>query len=759
SSYLVARRVVDFFSASAWEWAGICKGMLPAQQPPDRSYSITDNTDLPETEFVLEDFKLCPEELSFLIGEPLENRGEQNEYIKRISESFNGNLSMMIEAGTGTGKTIGYLLPGVKWALENKKTLIVSTKTKTLQQQILEKDIPVVKGLLDRHDLKVVKVQGRNNYLCIRKMERMLADIDLWDDFESKYARLFYYSLDKLSDIADVTAIPSWLKRDNATITGMLNVVCADAASCMQSRCINYNECHYFRMIRSALQAQVLIVNHSLVMNWPVHLQKGERIIFDEAHNLEREATSASTLSVGTESLDGLLNTLYEPEHGRGILFMLKKQNIEIPSPGYITALIDTVREDEIQIQSYAKDLFYSVLNSVGKKPGNEWSEDLIVFSPAMSSGMYDLMKFGEWKVFADSLVDLGVNLKKISEYITELDRNSLENTEYPLLLLSLQEKIDEQVLFLNDLAALSARDLNADKFVYWVSWHDGKFLWSVSRAFIDVGAVLAENVYGDYLSSIFTSATLNAGKISLAPNIGFDHIEGRIYSDQTVTVDSPFDYKNNSALCFLNNTCAPWERNFIADLSGFIKSIADMLGGKTLILFSSLKRMNACYSTLVESMEPEGYKILKQGHGGDIVDYFVSEPKAVLLGSESFGEGLDIRGEDLSCVILERMPVVIKDPVYIAREELYKSRTGKSPYTGFELPQRLLKLRQWSGRLIRSKTDKGVVIVYDNWFSRQNDGIKKIVAEAMQPMPVAVSSQREMLNWIRKRYEDWGYL
>ena len=167
---------------------------------------------------------------------------------------------------------------------------------------------------------------------------------------------------------------------------------------------------------------------------------------------------------------------------------------------------------------------------------------------------------------------------------------------------------------------------------------------------------------------------------------------------------------------------------------------------------------MNLCFNELATLLSPKGYKVLKQGMGGDVIEYFMSEEKAVLLGSETLGEGLDIKGEKLSCVILERMPVMMRTPLYLAREDLYRKVIGKDPYQWFELPQRLLKLRQWSGRLIRSNTDKGAVVVFDKWFMTQRQEIKQEVINAMSPMPVEMCTPTELIERMKDKYLEWGY-
>jgi len=250
----------------------------------------------------------------------------------------------------------------------------------------------------------------------------------------------------------------------------------------------------------------------------------------------------------------------------------------------------------------------------------------------------------------------------------------------------------------------------------------------------------------------------MSAGGKSIASEIGFDRLSDRLTNADLISISSPFDYKSNSLMFFMKDSSDVWQKHFIQDLSQSIADTVELLNGKTLVLFSSLKRLYAAYDHLVKNLAPKGFKILRYNLGSDVVNYFMTEPRAVLLGSESFGEGLDIRGEKLSCVILERMPVNMRTPIYLSREDLYKSKHRGSHYTGFDIPQRIMKLRQWSGRLIRSKTDKGVVIVYDKWFSVQPDNVKQMIVNAVAPMPVAMVSKKDLVNTISSKYKDWGY-
>ena len=761
--YLVAKRLTEYFLPEEWFWSSFVGGILPHEPPTQKPFQDSDDTiehvrsSGPKT-FAFSQFKVDAEEVSSLIKSPMEERLGQKEYIKQIADSFNSDSSIMIEAGTGIGKTLGYLLPSVRWAIDNSGVVVVSTKTKMLQHQVLENDMPKAKDLLGIKDLKAVKVQGRNNYLCVRKMDRFFSGVELTDSFETKFSKLFFFALDHLSAVADFTRIPSWIMRNFPHVSRMLGVLCADTSSCLQVKCSYYKECHYFKMVKEAKKSKILVANHSLVMNWPSHLPQGDKIVFDEAHNLISEAIEATTIKVDGGTLKNIVFVMDDGSGSKGVITELRKLRVREDLIAKISMMSSSMADADLRFTDVFSRLFARIAQRNNKPTVQEYSEKYVLYSPTIVKGNYNLSEMDEWKesiryvsaLYNDSDV-LGLCLKESSTFV--------KDDEYKMILLSICEKIDElKVLCEGVLKIYSDSAIPKEDLVYWVSWDAKRIEWQIARSFMDIGGVLATKVYSNYSSCVFTSATLKTGKTSLAKELGFNEIQGRVVSDDVIAIPSPFNYKDHSCLFFMKETLNPNDPLFIKHLSSMVAGVAQLLGGRTLVLFSSIKRMNACFSELALQLSSKGFKVLKQDMGGDIIGYFMSEKNVVLLGSETLGEGLDIKGESLSCVIMERMPVMMRTPLYVAREDLYKKTKNSNSYMGFDLPQRLLKLRQWSGRLIRSNSDKGVVVVYDNWFVRQRPEMQKEVVDAMLPMPVEVSSYSEIVQRMKEKYIEWDY-
>ncbi len=759
---LVAKRLLSYFSVNEWSWADLISGIMPSQTPkyiPSAKNSNGAKEYSKAGELRLTQFKVDAEHLYSLVRAPLEQRAGQKIYMEEICDSLNNNSSAMIEAGTGIGKTLAYLLPSVNWAISNSAQVLISTKTKMLQNQIMEKDVPLAKQLLGLKNLNAVKVQGRNNYLCVRKMDRFFSDIDLSDDIEGKFSKLFFFALDKLSDLADFTKIHPWTLKNYPTIKRSLGVLCAESSNCMQSRCEYYEDCHYFRMVRSARSADLLVVNHSLILNWPAHLPKGEKIIFDEAHNLNSEATAATSVLLDSSVLSSLSFIIHDDEKNRGITTELKKMDIDGDAIEKVESVSRRLKLFEAQITELYRKLFYTVCSLAKKRISPDYPERFILYSPTMIYGQYGLAKTREWHDCALCFAEL-LGVMDETELLLKDLISRIEDKEYAMIVESVVERVAEHKTLLQKTVAIASSEMMDDDNVLWVSWSEKNLYWELGKAFVDVGGILAEKVYPNYSSCIFTSATLRAGKNSLANEIGFDRLNGKLLSDEVVVIPSPFDYKQHSRAFFLSDAFHPnqEESRFISQLVGIVTSVAEMLGGRTLVLFSSIKRMNQCHELLVKQLVPNGFKVLKNNMGGDVVSYFMNEEKAVLLGSETFGEGLDIKGDKVSCVILERLPVIQPSPIHNARSDIYKNSTGKNPMEGFDLPYRLLKLRQWAGRLIRGTEDKGTVIVCDKWYANQKKELQNCVKEALDPMPIELLTSYELPIRVRNCYKDWGY-
>lgn len=727
--YSVARRILDYFSEEEWGWARIVSDNIKVV--PD-SKKVSKENKLKSQKLDIFDYKISYENIINLMSQHfndtkngLEDREEQKEYIKHIVDSFNKNESIIIEAGTGIGKTLGYLLPASVYSLETGKTVIVSTKTKALQEQIMEKDLSKVHMVLSKK-LKVVKTQGRQNYICVKKIDRFLSDINMFDDFEFKYTKLFYYSLYKILDVADLMLIPGAIERKYSYISSIKSTICSVPSNCLQSRCSHYNDCHYFKMVKEARNANLIIANHSLIMNWPQHLPKGERIIFDEAHSLEKEATETTNLTL---SLDSIKNLVFNLDDDKGVL---RHKNLNKENLKNIKEICKDIISLALANSQCFEELFDFYVSLSKKRVDKTYSTDAILFSKNYPQGEYGVFKF--WDKCNDNFILLSDHYNKL---ITLLKILEISDEELKIILGNIIEKTEEELKLMKQVINYYENP-NSSGYVFWARFSWQKSSWEITRSFTDVGSFLSSTIYPKYESIVFTSATLKEDYNLLIKEIGYDKVKNK-YSDEIVCIGSPFDYKNNSRMFFL----VPGINLFKDDqksLIEYIVNISSLLNGRTLCLFTSIKRMLSVYSKVADILYPKGFNLYHQKMSLDVVKDFKQDKKAILFGVETFAEGLDIEGDNLVCVIMERMPDInsIREPIYREKHATYG--------TDYIISQRILKFRQWAGRLIRSKKDKGAIFVLDNWFSRQNQDVKNKVIKSIVPMPVEIINDKDTL-------------
>jgi ATP-dependent DNA helicase DinG len=751
--YFVAKRLLSYFKEKEFLWTSIIKNNIK-NSLTKKDKLVEDKIDIEEETREKKDYVLNEKELLSFLKEPLEDRPQQKEYMRHIVKCLNSDSSIMIEGGTGIGKTIAYLLPCSIWSYNTDQITVVSTKTKTLQQQIIEKDIPKIKQITGLKNIKAFKVQGRNNYLCIRKLDRFFADINLFDDFETKYTKLFFYSVDKLSSLVDLTSIPTIVKRKYPYIESMMYALCSDHFSCPGKKCINYKDCHYFKMVKEAKKSQILIANHALVMNWPKHLPHGNKIIFDEAHNLEKEAWKARSRSVGFRELKDLAMLMGYQDKKKGLIHELEKNNCEI-------SVIDEIKLNINKIANLSESIFINLfkifeerINGFNKAPS--YNKNALLYSRSNPKGENNFVSSKLWPNFLEDLICLSESLGKLKNIFKDIAENKILDEEYLMILDSINEKISDYIFISNEIKKASALDYDKKNLIFWASINIERKTWSLSAAFLNVGERLLKDTYIKYSSNIFTSATLDDPSKSNLKGLSFNDILSK-YDNDIVSVGSPFDYENNAEIIFLKPGFNIWKTEEQHSVANTIINIASLLKGKILNLFTNKNRMENIYTRVSEFLSDKGYNVLKQGLGSDNIDIFSKENKSILFGTDRLAEGLDVKGKSLSCVLIERMPDMMQDIFFKAKFNDYLYNEGGS-LNSFKLPKRILKLRQWSGRLIRGKEDKGVVIICDDWFNKQSVNVKNTIIRAFRPMKVKQIDVKDLLDYLKEKYKNWGY-
>lgn len=655
-----------------------------------------------------------------------EYRQEQEEMAQYIQDAINEDRKIIVEAGTGTGKTLAYLIPSIKWAVTNKKKVIIATNTINLQEQLLLKDIPLAKSII-KDEFSYVLVKGRNNYVCKRLFNELVLGKSI--DIET-------FSMEAREQIEYI------LKWGNKTKTGdkaelpfevypdVWELVQSTTELCLGKKCPYRKECFYMKTRMEKMEADILISNHHVFFadlnvraetdfdSEYLILPRYDMVIFDEAHNVESVARSYFSVEVSKISFTRLLNRIYQKKNKKKkeksalirVEDTVDEKNLE-DSEQYIY-LLNTLKEEISILQNIGDEYFDEIRKIYETNTEAPIKKSLNNFEMTKSRFLENLREKKD--IFQGKLADF---LNLMMSFNNVIDGEKDKNPE----VINFNNHLKMFKAYIDSFKFINS--FEDDNYIYWLDINSKRTNVILTATPLNIAQKLSTVLFDNLDRLVFASATI-------VVNGNFNYFKKSLGLDEEDCIEaiikSPFDYDEQMSVYIPSDIQDSENINaFVSDASKFILNILLKTNGKAFILFTSYTMLNQIYYSISKKLKDKGFEVFLHGDKprSQIIKEFKEAENPILFGTTSFWEGVDVQGENLSNVIITKLPFLVPtDPVVSAISKKIEEDGGNS-FMDFQLPEAIIKFKQGVGRLIRKKTDSGNIFILDNRILKKRYG------------------------------------
>ena len=636
-----------------------------------------------------------------------EHRPQQVSMATAVAEAFNQKQHLLVEAGTGTGKSIAYLVPAFQWAEQNQQRVVISTNTLNLQDQLIHKDVPDLNQALSKQYYAAV-LKGRGNYLCPRRFNALRS--------------LGPHNPEEMRVLAKLLL---WLAQGGSGERSELNLPMGEMAvwsrlsaendDCSLEACASHTggRCPYYKARLAADSAHVIIVNHALLL---ADIAVGSRVIpeyeyliVDEAHHLESATTQGLSFKVSEFEVKRVFRDLGTQRRGllRQIID-LARRTLPPDGQGQVENVIATTAERVEECASGATILFERLNelleNQRDGKPVGPYGQQLRILPATRTLPDWESVEIA-WENFREPLATIASTLNDLADDLESLQPTEGDATDTLAVAMRIVRRSLAEIY-----SQVENLIFEPDPMViYWIELSSQESRLTLHAAPLEIGPLVERYLWHEKESVIMTSATLTTGG-------EFDFIRRRLFANDAdeLALGSPFDYETSTLLYLITDIPEPVERtSYQRAVESGLMHLLKATGGRGLILFTSNQQLQTTARAISEPLAQAGIQVYQQSSGASrhaLLEGFRASKNAVLFGTRSFWEGVDVPGPALSVLAIIRLPFdVPSDPIIAARAETYEA-----PFDQFMIPEAILRFRQGFGRLIRTRADRGVIAIFD---------------------------------------------